>query len=784
MKLLTESCCDEKTLDESFQKSFTVALVGNPNCGKTTVFNRLTGARQRVGNWPGVTVERKTGLLTYQDKKIQVMDLPGTYSLNVVNESSSVDERIACEYILAKNADLIINILDASNLERHLYLTMQLLEMRVPMLIALNMMDVANERGIKIKLKQLAKELNCVIVPIEAHKNKGIEVLKQKMVEHQKNASHFSINYLKEDILKKAISEISSLIKTEYSSHQKEWIATRLLEDDVFVRQKVDSVILKDVLKWQQTIRDTLQEDPDILLADARYRFIEKLRSKTVIKNKNSKTTWTTYIDNIVLNRILGIPIFLMVMYAMFFFAINIGGAFQDFFDIGSNTLFVDGASYGLAHLGAPSWLIVLLANGLGKGINTTVTFIPVIGAMFLFLALLEDSGYMARAAFIMDRLMRAMGLPGKSFVPMIVGFGCNVPAVMAARTLENKRDRILTVMMSPFMSCSARLAIYAVFTAAFFPVGGQNIVFLLYLIGIAMAMLTGLMLRKTLLQGEPAPLVMELPSYHLPNIKTVLLHAWQRLKGFLFRAGKLILPICILIGACSAWNMNGSIVLNADGDANSVLSMVGRMVTPIFAPMGIHQDNWPATVGLVTGILAKEVVIGTLNALYSQMGHLGVLQANAFHFFGGLQQAVLSIPANLAQLGNSFSNPVLAIAPVHVLAQGVYGLMYQRFDGQVGAIAYLLFVLLYFPCVSTIAAMWREVHRGWAIFSVFWTTGIAYGVSVGFYQLATYAKHPLSSFYWVAGIVMALCLTITGVKIFAESSIKYPWGRYEFSRN
>jgi len=350
---------------------------------------------------------------------------------------------------------------------------------------------------------------------------------------------------------------------------------------------------------------------------------------------------------------------------------------------------------------------------------------------MFLFLALLEDSGYMSRAAFVIDRLMRVLGLPGKAFVPLIVGFGCNVPAVMAARTLENKRDRIITIMMSPFMSCGARLAIFAVFTATFFPHGGQNIVFALYLIGIFMAMMTGLLLRKTLLKGDATPLVMEMPAYHMPHVKTVLLHAWQRLKGFVFRAGKLIVPICVLIGALNSLNVDGT-MNTGEGDVRSVLSSIGHAATFIFAPMGIQPDNWPATVGLVTGVLAKEVVIGTLNALYTQMGHVG--------------------------------------------------LMYQKFDGQIGAFAYLLFVLLYVPCISTVAAMLRELNRGWAVFSVCWMTGIAYGTAVVFYQAATWLRHPLSSTMWVVGMISLFFLTIGLIRWYAErDQLVIQGGEYEF---
>jgi ferrous iron transport protein B len=788
-------------------KTMTIGLVGNPNCGKTTLFNGLTGAKQRVGNWPGVTVERKSGFFRQQDTMVEVVDLPGVYSLVMASETASIDEKVACEYILGNHADLIVNILDASNLERNLYLTLQLLEMQVPMIVVLNMMDVARGQNKRILIDALEKRLGCVVVPVEAHKSKGFKELRVAVCEgfeksilvpitnnchpvqllardpapsHQflQNPNERAkslgpaLGAARDDKLIASVAALAAEITphiTAAHQHRAHWLAMRLLEDDVFAARLVNTNIKAIVSPHQEHIRQTLSEDADILLADARYSFIREVIADSLIETSAKTKTWTARIDSIVLNRALGIPIFLGVMYCMFLFAINVGGAFQDFFDISSDTIFVQGFGHLLASLGSPNWLNALLANGVGKGINTTVTFIPVIGAMFLFLAFLEDSGYMARAAFVVDRGMRALGLPGKSFVPMIVGFGCNVPAVMATRTLENKRDRILTVMMSPFMSCGARLAIYAVFTAAFFPVGGQNVVFALYLIGIAAAMLTGLLLRKTVLKGDPSPLVMELPSYHVPHVKTLFLHAWQRLRNFLFRAGKLIVPICVLIGVLAALNVDGSINTTGDGNANSMLSAVGRFFTPIFSPMGIHQDNWPATVGLVTGVLAKEVVVGTLNALYSQVGHFATLQAAGFSFWGGLHDALISIPQNLSQLGSSFGNPVLAQAPVHSLSQSVYGLMYERFDGQVGAIAYLLFVLLYFPCVSTTAAMLRELNRGWTIFSVLWTTGMAYGVAVGFYQTATFMQHPASSLAWIVGVLAVLGGTIFSVKTYAS---------------
>lgn len=751
----------------------TIALVGNPNCGKTTLYNTLTGSRQHVGNWPGVTVERKSGFFIYQDILFEVVDLPGVYSLNVASESA-VDESIACQFILNQQADFIVNILDGSNLERHLYLTLQLIEMRVPFIVAVNMMDIAQTKGLSLQLDRLAKLLGCPVVPIQANKGKGLAELKHAILKMVANAelreeqlSTLEVPYA--EPLPELIETLSQQIITKpKSSLNKRWLATRLLEDDTYAQQQVIPEVMDQVVKCQQTVQARWGEDADILLADGRYQFIHQVVAKCVALYPLKKAKWIDHIDNIVLNRIFGIPIFLTIMYCLFFFAINVGGAFQDFFDIASATIFVDGVHYWLQQQGLPESLIVFFAQGIGKGINTTISFIPVIGALFLFLAFLEDSGYMARAAFVVDRLMRAFGLPGKAFVPMIIGFGCNVPAVMAARTLENKRDRILTIMMSPFMSCGARLAIYAVFTAAFFPINGHNVVFALYLIGILMAIMTGFILRKTLLLGQPAPLIMELPPYHLPRLPVLLSHAGMRLKTFIFRAGKVIIPICILMSVLQAFSWHGAI--NHGGNFNSILASIGHFITPVFSPIGIQKENWPATVGLMGGILAKEVVIGTLNTLYSQLGHFSMAASN-FHFWQGLSQAVLSIPINLAQLGQALAHPLLAKVPVHTFNPQIYGIMYQYFNGQVGAFSYLLFVLLYFPCISTTAAMLRELDYRWAIFSILWMTGVAYGTSVVFYQAATLTAHSKASLLWI-GVVFALfALIISMIRVIAVSN-------------
>jgi ferrous iron transport protein B len=459
-------------------------------------------------------------------------------------------------------------------------------------------------------------------------------------------------------------------------------------------------------------------------------------------------------------------------MYLMFTFTINIGGAFIDFFDILAGAIFVEGVAEILTSMGSPEWLIVLLANGVGAGIQVVATFIPIIGFLYLFLSFLEGSGYMSRAAFVMDRFMRSLGLPGKAFVPLIVGFGCNVPAIMAARTLDNPRERILTVMMAPFMSCGARLSVYALFAAAFFPVGGQNMVMALYVIGILFAMLTAFVLKKSLLRGEATPFIMELPAYHMPTVKGMLLHTWERLRGFMMDAGKLIVLMVVVINVLNSVGTDGSFG-NEDSD-QSVLSSVGRSIQPVFEPMGISEENWPATVGIFTGLLAKEVVVGALDAMYSNLaGAVGGDEAQPFSLALRWQQASGSVRDNLVDVLHNLGDPLglgiletaddlEAAAEEQAVSTSTFGAMVERFDGQAGAFAYLLFILLYAPCVAATSAIFRETSSRWTLFAVFWSTGLAYMTSVIFYQLATFARHPVASVVWV----VSLALLFAGVLI------------------
>jgi ferrous iron transport protein B len=477
----------------------------------------------------------------------------------------------------------------------------------------------------------------------------------------------------------------------------------------------------------------------------------------------------------VVLNRWFGLPIFLVVLYLMFVLTINVGSAFIDFFDILTLTIFVEGFGELLSTIGTPEWLKVLLAEGIGGGIETVATFIPIIAILFLCLSVLEDSGYMARAAFVMDRFMRFVGLPGKSFVPMLVGFGCNVPAIMATRTLENQRDRLMTIAMNPFMSCGARLPVYALFAAAFFPIAGQNIVFGLYLIGIAMAVFTGLVLKNTLLQGEASPFVMELPPYHLPNLKGVLLRTWDRLKAFMLRAGKVIVIMVMVLSLLNSIGTDGS--FGQENTDKSVLSSISRSITPVFTPMGLERDNWPATVGIFTGVFAKEAMVGTLDSLYGQLGaEVEPETPETFDFWGGIGEAFATIPANLAEVPGNLLDPlglsvgdvsnIEAAAEEQEVATGTFGAMVQRFDGRAGAFAYLLFVLMYFPCVAATAAIYRETNVGWTVFVAAWTTGLAYWSATLFYQGAIFPQQPGISLAWIAGLVLVMAITIVGFKI------------------
>jgi len=764
--------------DASKSCSLTIALAGNPNCGKSALFNTFTGIRQKTGNWPGVTVDRKQGFFDLQGHVVTTYDLPGIYSL----DASSIDEEVTRDYLLSRDANLIINVVDAANLERNLYLTAQLLEMGVPIVLALNMMDVARKRGIDIDCKKLSLELGCPVVPIVATSGEGINNLKQEILAITAGEHSGGFRLAHDEIVEQAIADLIPKIElcSNETSANLHWLALKLLESDVSVEEQCSKDVLAEAAKWKIAIEERAGEEADIHIADSRFSHAHALAQTVIHEKGKAGKTLTDKIDTVVLSPIFGVPFFLLVMYLMFMFTINIGGAFIDFFDGIAGAIFVDGFSQVLAGIGIPEFFRVILADGLGGGIQIVATFIPIIAALYLFLSAVEDSGYMARAAFVMDRFMRSIGLPGKAFVPLIVGFGCNVPAVMATRTLENERERKLTILMNPFMSCGARLPVYALFVAAFFPNNGQNLVFALYLIGIAVAVLTGLLMKRTILSGESTGFMMELPPYHMPTLKGILLRTWDRVRLFIKEAGQVIVVMVLVINVLSVIGTDGSV--GHENSDNSVLAVISKTATPVFAPMGIKEDNWPAVLGIISGVLAKEVVVGTLDTLYSQLARQdagNVASEEEFDFWLAINEAIATVPENLAGVVDTFSDPLQldvgdiesleAAAAAQEVDDATFGAMIKRFDGQAGAFAYLLFILLYFPCVATIGAIRREAGSSWAVFVAAWTTSIAYITASSFYQISTYSQHPLFSGLWLGGVALLFIGLVYGLRQWAH---------------
>ncbi len=777
------------------KRKINVALVGNPNAGKTTVFNALTGAKQHIGNWPGVTVDLKKGGFTLSDgTEVELVDLPGIYSLVAASE----DERVAVEYALSGKADLFINILDGTNLERNLYLTALLTELGVPMIHVVTMMDIVKRRKLSFDLDVLEKCLGSPVVGVDSSKSskRGIEKAILEALD-AKTASTIQISFPQEieDVVKTLAPKCETIAAENKATAR--WVATRLLEADPLFTDKVveAGVISREELKEiLADIEGKLKVFPDEALASARYDAVTKIYTE-VSKEDSFMETFTQKVDKVILNRWLGIPIFLVVMYIMFWFVAVVGGAFIDFFDVAGDTIFVGGTRYLLESVNAPTFLIALISGGIGTALQTVGTFVPPITAMFVCLAILEDSGYMARAAFVMDRFMRGIGLPGKSFVPLLVGFGCSVPAIMATRTLEYKRDRFLTIFMTPFMSCGAKLPVYIVFACAFFPEQPGSMVFLLYVVGIVLAIIMGVILKHTLFKGEPSPFIMELPPYHLPDPRQIVMSAWERLRIFVLRAGKIVIPmVCLLgilntVGHTPAVDENGKEIVGDDGNPvmewtidnenteDSLLAKLGTTITPIFKPMGVEEENWPASVAIFTGLFAKESVVGTLNGLYGQnkFGEIkkaeeekaeaapeakeGATGSDAkedeeaeeedeeYNFWGGIKEAFETIPENLSGVFKQFLDPLGTgdisdneeeVAEEAEVDTSVFANMRESFSqGKLQAFAYLLFVLLYVPCIAALGTAFRELGWKYGLIFAGYLTLLGWVLATLFYQIS-----------------------------------------------
>ncbi len=665
-------------------RTMKLGLVGNPNCGKTTLFNALTGSNQYVGNWPGVTVEKKEGGATVDGHAVTIVDLPGIYSLSPY----SMEEIVARDFIVGEKPDAIIDIVDATNIERNLYLTVQLLELERPMVVALNFMDEVEKHGDKIDVDRLSKELGVPVVPITARSGKNI----QELLRTAHAQIHAGVTIEPDDLYDDYTHEIHHRMGELIHDRAYEvglpahWASIKLIEGDDLVKKGL-GLAPEQAEQVEAVCREYEQAYPlgdrETLIADSRYRFIQKVVKASVTKGRPvGALTLSDKIDSVVTNKYLAIPVFLLMMLAMFAITFGpIGSFLSDGVGYLVEDLFSPWLTGLLAAAEVAPWMTSLLVDGVVSGVGGVLTFLPQIALLFLFLSILEDSGYMARAAFIMDRLLRRFGLSGKAFIPMLMGFGCTVPAVMGARTMENEKDRRMTIMLVPFMSCSARLPVYGLIASAFFARYAGLVVFSLYVIGLLMAILSGVILKKTMFHGEPAAFVLELPPYRLPTFKNCALHVWEKVRGFLVKAGTLILSMSVVLWFLQSFGWQGGLTMVANAE-DSLLGALGGLIAPILAPLGF--GTWQAAVALLSGLIAKEMVVSSMTLFYG-----------------------FSVTASGSVVASALSG---------------------TFQTPAAAYAFLVFVLLYVPCVAAVATIHKEMaSTKWTLKSIAWQLGAAY---------------------------------------------------------
>ncbi|MDO9565204.1 MAG: ferrous iron transport protein B [Candidatus Desulfaltia sp.] len=715
------------------EKSITIALAGNPNSGKTTIFNNITGTRQKVGNWPGVTVEKKEGLISKYGYDLKIVDLPGTYSLTPF----SIEEIIARDFVLEESPDVVIDIIDASNLERSLYLATQLREIDCRVIFALNMADVARTKGTKIDAEKLSELLDLPVVFTVGNKNEGIDTLLTKAIELAGSTAEIQqkrkVKYSKD--IENAIIKLQDFIENKVKAklaYNLRWTAIKLLENDKIVTERIllkagdkRNDLLQEVQALRAHLMDRFNDDPEIVMTDERYGFIAGIIKKTLTSSSQNRVDISRNIDFFLTHRYLGFPVFILFIWAMFQLTFSVGAYPMEWIDR-VVTLF----AIGMNNLLPDSVLKELIVNGIIPGVGSVIIFLPNILILFFCIAIFEDTGYMARAAFLMDRIMHVIGLHGKSFIPMLMGFGCNVPAVVAARTLESEKDRILTILITPFMSCSAKLPIYIVLAGAFFSAKAGTVIFAVYLVGIIISVVSGRLFRTTLLKGADAPFVMELPPYRAPMISSLLIHMWDRGKIFLKKIGGVILVGSIVIWVLSAFPANIRYSLDyaseivrvealyeaeitaagkserdviekkkdmaiaklimarrAEKTEKSFMGKIGKSIAPLFAPLGI---DWRGSVALLTGVVAKEIVVSSMGILYAVEKEPDALQSAL-------------VKSNMTPLS---------------------------------AFSMMLFVLLYLPCIATMGTIWRETGAfKWMLFSILYSTSLAWIVCFCVYQ-------------------------------------------------
>lgn len=662
------------------------ALIGNQNCGKTTLFNQLTGANQHVGNFPGVTVDQKVGEIK-EHKNCSVVDLPGIYSLRPYTS----EEIVTRDFLINEKPDAIINIVDATNIERNLYLTLQLLEMQIPMVLALNMMDEVRNNGGSIDVMGMSEKLGIPVVPISAVKAEGISELVEKVIRTAEKKKYPKItDFCEKGAVHRCIHALSHQVEDHAQNLgiSPRFAATKVVENDVEIIKKLN-FSRNEFEMMQHSIEEMETDhkmDRNAALADMRYTFIEKVCRDTVKHPKESKEhKRSEKIDKVLTNKYLAIPMFLAIMMLIFYLTFGLIGAWlSDLLSLGIEQI-TDICDKGLTAYGINPVVHSLIIDGVFAGVGSVLSFLPVIVVLFFFLSILEDSGYMARIAFVMDKLLRKIGLSGRSFVPMLIGFGCTVPAVMATRTLSSERDRKMTIMLTPFISCSAKIPVYSVFAMAFFKDHAALVMMALYVTGIVVSILVALILKGTVFSGKPVPFVMELPNYRLPSVKSVLQLMWDKAKDFLQRAFTIIFVATIIIWFLQTFDTRLNVVTDS---ANSLLAVLGRWVAPIFTPLGF--GDWRISTSLITGFTAKEAVVSTMSVLCG------------------------TSMSNLPQTLGSFFTPL-------------------------SAVSFLVFTLLYTPCVAAIAAIRREMDSALqAVGIVIMQCGIAWLVAFGVYRIGS----------------------------------------------
>jgi len=673
-------------------KEITVAFAGNPNVGKSALINAIAGTKLQVGNWPGVTVEKKTATIEYNGLKLNLVDLPGTYSLSPFTQ----EEVIARNFLIKEKPDLVIDVVDSTNLERNLYLLLQILELGIPVIVALNIFDEAKKKGMEIDIENLEKLLGIKIVPTVAIKGEGVKELLDAVKNFVENKESYLPKSPKfEEPIEDVIRAVVENLKTQYSHllqvYPARWLAIKLLEEDELILKELGFSSLPEfVEKGRTKIFELYKEDPANVIAEAYYGIAHGIVKESLKVKPRFKPDITERIDKIVLNRFLGFIIFIFIMWLMFKITFDFARPFCDWVDGFIGGFLGKWVKIGFENINAPSWLTSLVVDGIIGGVGAVLVFIPLIGMFMFLVTFLEGSGYLARAAFVMDRIMHTFGLHGKSFIPLIIGFGCNVPSIYATRTLETEKDKKLTATLCPCMSCGARLPVYVLFAGAFFASYGASIIWLLYVIGIFVAVILGIILNKTIYKGEKTPLLMEMPPYRMPTFKYMMIYTWEKLKHFLIKAGTFILATSIVV-----W-----ILLNIPYGApkeESLLGRIGKAISPIFSPLGF--GNWQASSSLITGIVAKEVIVSTMGEIYGIGGKKEEEGAQPQFWVDLKDQIVRFIGAFKPAIENLFSLKP-SVFSVEEEEGGLKAKLKDSFT-PLSAFSFLIFVLLYWPCMA-----------------------------------------------------------------------------------